>query len=107
VPKLAIGRIVHYTQYGPGFRGELVVPAIVTETEGDRAWLTVFAPNQPPYTQGSVSPGKAFSDAGTWHWPAAVLEAEESARAESTATGTAPNSDSALSPAAENELDPR
>lgn len=79
MPKLAIGRIVHFTQHGPGFRGELVVPAIVTDVDGDLAWLTVCAPNQPPYTQGSVRPGKTF-DAGTWHWPDEVLAMEAARR---------------------------
>lgn len=108
MPKLALGRIVHFTQHGPGFRGELVVPAIVTDFEGDLAWLTVFAPNQPPRTQGSVRPGKTF-DAGTWHWPDEVLAMEAARLAEAhQADGEqqnqplpGPQSGSPLSPAEE------
>lgn len=60
----SVGRVVHFVN------GDQHVPAIITDP-GEHAdsmqALTVFPPNEPPFT--TVAPRSDDGTPATWHWP--------------------------------------
>ena len=71
--ELTMGRIVYYTPSDPNDVTAVQAPAIVSRVKDGLACLTVFPPENTPYSVTGVAEAQSGgSELGTWCWPVAA-----------------------------------